>query len=125
MNIIQKLLSYEDEKTFDRLKQAVGVQLHYIFFRIEKIIRVDARLEAKREDQLIGQFYSLLTKLDILDTYTKLFSPLVSDNEGTKEELLTYFPLVIAKLILDYTCPTLSSSREDEDAVIARILCIA
>ena len=72
--ILRALMTYEGKK-INQLKQTIPLQLHWICFSIEQLIKCEARLSREDEGELMKEHESLLMGLNIRDSYVKLFNP--------------------------------------------------
>lgn len=115
MEVIRRLMTYNDK---ERLKKTIPLQLHYILFTIERLIKVDFT------SQLMEKHRKLVKDLEMEKTYLSLFNATIS-----KEELTScwpsshYLPEVLVAIIVSYTelsCQNL----DDENIIISRILLV-
>lgn len=114
MKIIHKLMTYEGEE-LSRLRQTIPRQLCNIFFRLEFIIRVKAKLEEEREEKALMELNALMKHLGATNYYAKLFAPSIS------VEMIPYLPPVLANIVVGYTELSVFDPN-DVDEIFRRML---
>lgn len=120
MKIISRLMTYDEEK-FDRLKLTIPFQLNYILFRIEYLVKVEAKLDVAQENQLMKEHGDLAKNLELQGLYLSLF-------DGINEKTLVlhwpstcHFPKELLSIIASYTQLSCHNS-DDVEEIISRIV---
>lgn len=116
VGIIRTLLTYDDSR-FESLKKIIPLQLHRVFFELEYLIKVDAKLTEPQEKILMVEHGELLKKLGMETSYANLFLPI------TELEAIIPLPTVLIRIIKEYIELPFTDSDYAEE-ILHRISCM-
>ena len=107
------LLTY-DKTQFARLKTTIPVQLLFVLYRFDRVIRMF------RDEGLARMLTSLVDSLDYTTRYQALYQPAVDPSEILSVHSLC-LPRELVGLVVEY-CRLDALALENEDLIIKRIL---
>lgn len=104
-----------DDAQLARLKMTVRVQLTYILYRFDRVVRMSRMSE---DESLTNKFITLVARLGYTERYRALYRPVIDISTQTVP-----LPRDLVDLVVEYCrLDALALSPQDEELIIKRIL---